>query len=458
MRRSDESPLGPHCTAIKQADPKTKLCTAQPHAFKMRTGHGDYPGLVWLAQDRLKDFSWVIDDGVLKVHFKRLITFGDYFAAHGIRSAGKPPASDKPAMRALSLLVKTTKMGAYSANLPAGPVHLKGCCPASVVGWADEAGRADKKALPVLKSGVSVDPDNWLCTGCYALKNTYGNPSTQLIQAVRREVTLKLLRRSGAFADMMERAIRLAQIKSIRAIARAVKAGTDRSEICHPEYFRIHDSGDFGFAQTGVAATRYQEEWFEICRRCSVPVTWTVPPVLGADPGLVGKWDKGTSMTLPAIRFWAPTRTWILAGVFSPAQLAQVPSNLTLRPSSLSFGAPPPSAPYLSAGATSANIDLIAPQGGGTPRVKVDWVCPAMLPPRHKDREKDPHWAGRFAPDVVGGTEWSEEKKGWVEGACGRSSGPDPKGTKKDRPIMKGGHGCRYCWDHPHNTVAYLEH
>ncbi|MBV6342999.1 GP88 family protein, partial [Candidatus Magnetobacterium casense] len=100
-----------------------------------------------------------------------------------------------------------------------------------------------------------------------------------------------------------------------------------------PDYFRIHDSGDFW-------STKYAEQWFEVAER------------------------------LPKTKFWSPTRVclrpdgsvnekWVNA-------LNAAPDNMIVRPSSLYFEDFPPMIYGLSAGSTAAT-EVVS---------KAIWDCP----------------------------------------------------------------------------------
>ena len=104
-------------------------------------------------------------------------------------------------------------------------------------------------------------------------------------------------------------------------------------------YFRIHDGGDF----FSVAHVR---EWTRVC--------WL----------------------LPHIKFWAPTRTYLILR-FIPAlqDLAALP-NVTVRPSANGFEEPPPIVPGLHAGASASKKDYNCPahrQGNRCGDCRICW-------------------------------------------------------------------------------------
>lgn len=149
-----------------------------------------------------------------------------------------------------------------------------------------------------------------ICRLCYASKGCYVWRTVREAYEKRFQWVVECMRTEAGriqFVDVMVRTI-----------------GKQKSE-----YFRIHDSGDFFNLQ-------YAQCWVEICRR------------------------------LPRIRFWAPTRVWqspTPAGPFrimdedpimnAVRELAALP-NVTVRPSALDFGTPPPAVAGLAAGSTAA--------------------------------------------------------------------------------------------------------
>lgn len=138
-----------------------------------------------------------------------------------------------------------------------------------------------------------------VCAACYADRR--GRYRWQIVrdaQAQRLAWTLEALR-SGRFAPVL-----------IEHIA-----------LLREPYFRVHDAGDF-FSTVYVAA------WVEVAR------------------------------ALPQVRFWAPTHSWALRGLARPdsdpllaalRHLAALP-NVTVRPSAILLGEPPPQVPGLAAG------------------------------------------------------------------------------------------------------------
>jgi hypothetical protein len=241
------------------------------------------------------------------------------------------------------------------------------------------------------------------------------------------------------FVKIMTKAIRMAQAQSMtsRFILDEMGMQDQMWSIPDPAYFRIHDVGD-------VFHEHYLEAWFQVIRNCAEPMKL-----------------KKMGFTLPAIRFWMPTRMWIFPGKVSDhfkcrgIKAACVPDNLTIRPSAVHFGDAAPilkGANGMSVGATSSGIgEALAPQDIEKARAVVGklyheggkgWICPAYLGPEQLGG---------------GGAEWAPmggKRKGLqlVGGACARAFGPDG-----EKPVPKG-KGCRACWDRPDLKIVYPEH
>ena len=164
-----------------------------------------------------------------------------------------------------------------------------------------------------------------------------------------------------------------------------------------PEYFRMHDAGDF-FSNT------YFDAWMKVCR--DIPDVW----------------------------FWAPTRVWAYRGSLSDDRLRKIPANLALRPSTLHFRQLPPSAAYLDSLGLPKYRDgggLSAASGAAPEVLKAgEWKCPAY-----------DHWT------KGGGAIRLDPKEGkGVGGTCVTARGPN------------GENGCRACWRYNDTVVVYEEH
>lgn len=269
------------------------------------------------------------------------------------------------------LLVETTKMGCYSWNLPAGPLRFGGACPGANMAFdVDRVSQIDPmagvrvrnavrraKTYAVGKYEAAVPKRNadiarrFICNGCYAMKNSYGNPSTIVGMAWKRLWLRGFALPTGQFVPAMVGAIQVARQKCRKARKRAGNDPRALASIAHPDFFRIHDSGDF-------FSREYLEAWLDICR------------------------------ALPDVHFWAPSRIWTTASLARDLEriIAQgkLPKNLALRPSGLFFDGPEPNVPGLAGGTSSGQIVFEVKRG----RIHLDiastgpktWGCPAYLP------------------------------------------------------------------------------
>lgn len=335
-----------------------------------------------------------------------------------------------PKMGKLNLLTETSKMGCYSFNLPAGPTFQGGACPASQIGFmfqTDEELQLQQRTSVYAKD-ISV-PD-FLCNGCYAIKGCYGNPSMVFVMAIRMYAT-RLMMQQGTFVETMVRAIEAGRAKSERRMKKATP--DNRWKIPHPDYFRIHDAGDF-------FQPKYVEQWFEICRK------------------------------LPKVNFWAPTRMWALHRTANMVFERGVPKNLALRPSAIHFGDPAPD--VRDPGTERARITglqlagepyevrapgIAAGSGSGSNKPADAWECPAYAhvlegggAVQQQTKEGELKFTAKGEKMLSGGT-------------CARAHGPaspkfgdEQKKTKKHTPDQ--GHGCRACWTSKHRSIFYHEH
>lgn len=164
-----------------------------------------------------------------------------------------------------------------------------------------------------------------------------------------------------------------------------------------PDYFRIHDAGDF-------YSDAYFKAWSALCA------------------------------SIPDVHFWAPTRVWSFKGILTRASLEATPKNLALRPSALEFGEWAPSSSYME----SLGLPIYKNGGGvsaasGSAKVAPDptaWKCPAYE-----------HWS------LGGGALRLDPKTGkGVGGTCITARGPN------------GENGCRACWRYNDTIVFYEEH
>lgn len=338
----------------------------------------------------------------------------------------------------IPLLTQTSKMGCNSFNLPAGPTDkFGGTCPASGFGFPMLKPAERPKKGSRWFDPSKVEPNRWLCSGCYGLKGLYGSPMMVFMMEVRKQFVEAMLKLDPrGLTDILARAIRMGQASSlVERFFLEQMGGSFRDEawkIAAPEYFRIHDVGD-------VWRADYLQVWFDVCRELSHPFH-----------------AEQLGLTLPAVRFWMPTRMWMLPmfpkNVECKGIEGCVPDNLTIRPSAGHFG---DKAPLLDAsglvsgsGSTFMTEQMSAEDKKAAEHVVgkfaqasgKGWICPAYL-----------------APEMGGGAEWLEKKlrhgkyRTLVNGACQRSFGPDTKPAPE-------GTGCRVCWNNPDMPVVYPEH
>ena len=370
------------------------------------------------------------------------------------------PEGDGKKSSRVSFLTRTTKMGCYSFNLPAGPPEFGGACPASGTGFLYRQERPHKGKdrfeyedweTFTPNPPIKVNKQKWICNACYALKGNYAYTSNQIGQMIKFGMVKKMLSPGGwkgrDFTSYMLEAISYAREKS-RSEMRTAPAQL-RHQIPHPDYFRIHDAGDF-----------FREEyWYQ----------WVT-----------------VMENLPDVKFWAPTRMWSLAKPLRYLTHGPQTKNLAIRPSALHFGDPAPSETGLAWGASAAQPD----------KVPADvWTCPAYeqehlyggsgpVPvTQGKGKKKtvregfyycfSPTGAGEkfvIVPEDDLSACRVKDGKALIRmeaGSCQRAHGPGSPGlpaaarylpvVQEDLPIRQGGLGCRACWDMT-TPVWYHEH
>lgn len=157
-----------------------------------------------------------------------------------------------------------------------------------------------------------------VCAACYADgRGRYRFPVVKEAQARRLTWTIQALA-TGHFAPTL--------------VERIASLGE--------HYFRLHDAGDFFSAV-------YVEGWITVAR------------------------------ALPAVRFWAPTRSWAIQGrlrrdgdpLLGALRRFDALPNVTVRPSAIFVGDPPPVIAGLSAGSavTSDRLAATCPKSLSTP-------------------------------------------------------------------------------------------
>lgn len=304
-----------------------------------------------------------------------------------------PPAS--PNARQFSLLSWTSKMGAPSFSLPAGPVVLGGACPGANAGQSIVPVQTLRSAARHVHArlGKPVRLQQAICQYCYAEGGQYSIGQVQFAQVLRFIWTRDALRMPegglwsplnpdhgpppasvGHWLEAMAYAIDHADYKLNGGKVGKIDYPAER----HPgRYFRIHDSGDF-FA-----------------------------------PGYVWMWVQ-LAHRFPDISFWAPSRYWATGhGVEEVNQINNAP-NLVIRPSAYHVNEHPPRnlGPGWAAGSTAFALDQ-KPQGAA---------------------------AGDF--------QWD----------CQTYAVDDQKHTCRHAEGFDGAPGCRACWRAPQAEVNYTLH
>lgn len=205
-------------------------------------------------------------------------------------------------MLGANLFTTTSKMGAGSLSLPAGPRALNGTCAAS--------------KLPEVSQELWQDQ---ICRKCYALKNNFSYELPQLYQATRYEWIRVSIEENG----VEETANVLA--KAVLAYNGNLEARKAVGE--NPAFFRVHDSGD-------LWSEEYWEVWQGVFDRCK------------------------------RIRFWIPTRIHWIDG-WRPLLGSFRRKNLVMRPSAYHFNDPAPKVKGLAAGSTGHYPDWGDPMENG---------------------------------------------------------------------------------------------
>lgn len=211
---------------------------------------------------------------------------------------------------------KTKKFPAIARVLSTGErISLSAPSKMPCYSWSIPAGTT----CPGAKLSVVKHGEDAVCGSCYAQKGFYRMPSTQGAQLARRAWIARSLSHDGGaeFVATMTDMVR----ESVRA--------------CREDRFRGHDSGDF-------FSVAYVEAWFAICS------------------------------ALPSVRFWFPTRSYIVPNLVPALQrLASLP-NVSVRPSGLEFDAETPVVEGFASGTTVIRslpvLEALAPE---------TQVCPA---------------------------------------------------------------------------------
>lgn len=239
-------------------------------------------------------------------------------------AAWSPAAS--PNAQQFKVLSWTSKMGAPSFSLPAGPLEAGGSCPGAAAGQSVVPLAKLRKSAAIVHRviGKPVRLQQAICQYCYAEGGQYSTGQVQFAQVLRYVWTRQATQNAGlrkAWIDAMSYAIDNADYR-----LEGGKVGKiDYPPEQHPgRFFRIHDSGDFFSKQ-------YLSMWREVARNFS------------------------------DISFWAPTRCWATSwGVAAVNELNAGDSNLIIRPSSFHVNEEPPRelGPGWAKGSTAFHISL----------------------------------------------------------------------------------------------------
>lgn len=301
----------------------------------------------------------------------------------------------------VGLFSATSKMSAGSWSLPAGGTVVGGTCPSanSMAVVARYSSDTQKKASKAVASAAKkitgdssqpdmIDQQKNICNKCYAAKGNFGVSNTQLWQMARYFWTVESLR-DGTFVPQMTAAVKQFQAN----LPQRKSQGQD------PQFFRLHDSGDF-------FSPDYIEAWGEVASR------------------------------IPEVHFWAPTRVWMLFHRQLRAAMEKAP-NLVIRPSALHFNDPAPVVPGLDAPSTAHKAEVADPFLPAKLGV-AQWDCPAYA---------------MGAVKCAGALDLSHavtpEEKAYVK----QSRAIYRKITGDEAPM-----DCRFCWLNPEHTVSYHAH
>lgn len=252
------------------------------------------------------------------------------------------------------------KMIAPTWSIAPGPMQYGGTCPAAdamfkyrSIPYIGEKGRfeaakiTDRQAANKVRLiGEAGDPADWVCNDCYALKGQYYF-SSKIVKWIAVQLWIE---RTGMsqfavnFIDMIrfnkERLLLVLDKKDVTPESLA------EGSVAHPNYFRVHDAGDF-FSPV------YYQAWCEIAAGC------------------------------PDINFWAATRVWALPSLARKFASVTKPKNFIVRPSELFKGKPPAKHAWPDAAATAVAWSKRQIGKGLKPDMKVRGAieCPVASAP-----------------------------------------------------------------------------
>lgn len=251
----------------------------------------------------------------------------------GAEPRWNPPGDGR--MQNFKLLSWTSKMGAPSFSLPAGPPMFGGACPGATAGQSIVPLDLQKKAARHVRAvtGEPVVLPECVCQRCYAEGGNYRYGSKQLNQVVTYAYT-QLALADDSFVEVLDWAVKHAEYHLPGGMIDKRELPPER----HPgKYFRVHDSGDF-------FSKRYLEAWRAVADRN------------------------------PDVTFWAPTRIWALPGGRDWVNEVNVPQqNLVIRPSA--YMVDRPRGPDLGPGWSSWSVVYNERSKPGAEGGPYDWDC-----------------------------------------------------------------------------------
>jgi hypothetical protein len=286
-----------------------------------------------------------------------------------------------------------SKMDCPSFDLPTGAAAVGGSCPGAVEGQSISPVRRG-----VLSStGQPVDLPRTICNACYVANGPFGYANNQLNQMIRHIWVQGMLNHSVEnFVDVMS--------ESLLAMPNKYFAPNARSTPQNILPVRVHSAGDF-------FSIKYASAWLDIANK------------------VAASGERGSRF-----RFWAPTRTWVVAGwpQWWQQNLKRLnQENFTVRASAFHFDDPSPGAldgrdarrTKTGMGSTSCHItDKKAAQlrtdfhATREEKARFDWTCPTY-----------------------------SAREGQLK-SCSQSPNP------------MGGMHCRACWIRPDLRIDYPAH